>query len=126
MIQVFIGAVLLAVVIVMSILLICGLPLGEFTMGGRFGKVWSPKIRLIGVTQLLTQLFALYIILAGGSIAPYFINFNVTRVMCYVFGVFFIGNTFMNIISSSKKEKFVMTPMSLTAAICFLITAIIM
>ena len=60
MVQVFIGAALLAVVIVMSILLICGLPLGEFSMGGRFGKVWPPKIRIIGISQLLTQIFALY------------------------------------------------------------------
>ena len=126
MVQVFIGAALLTVVIVMSILLICGLPLGEFSMGGRFGKVWPPKIRLIGVTQLLTQVFALYTILAAGTIVPYFVNITVTRVICYVFAVFFFGNTFMNIISSSKKEKYVMTPMSLTAAVCFLITAIIM
>ena len=125
MIQVFIGAALLVVVIVMSILLICGLPLGEFSMGGRFGKVWPPKVRLIGVSQLLTQAFALYIILAGGTIVPYFINITVTRVICYVFAVFFFGNTFMNIISPSKKEKYVMTPMSLAAAVCFLITAII-
>ena len=126
MVQVFICATLLAIVIIMSILLICGLPLGEFSMGGRFGKVWPPKIRLIGVTQLLTQVFALYIILAGGAIAPYFVNLTVTRVICYVFSVLFFGNTFMNIISPSKKEKFVMTPMSLAAAVCFLITAIIM
>ena len=126
MVQVFIGTALLAVVIIMSILLICGLPLGEFSMGGRFGKVWPPKIRLIGVTQLLTQAFALYIILAGGTIVPYFVNITVTRVICYVFAVFFFGNTFMNIISPSKKEKYVMTPMSLAAAVCFLITAIIM
>ena len=126
MVQVFIGAALLVVVIIMSILLICGLPLGEFSMGGRFGKVWPSKVRLIGVTQLLTQIFALYIILAGGTIVPYFINLTVTRVICYVFAVFFLGNTFMNIISPSKKEKYVMTPMSLIAAVCFLITAIIM
>ena len=126
MVQVFIGAALLAVVIVMSILLICGLPLGEFSMGGRFGKVWSPKIRIIGISQLLTQIFALYIILAAGSIAPYFINYTVTRVICFVFAAFFFGNTFLNIISPSKKEKFVMTPMSLISAVCFLITAIIM
>ena len=126
MVQVFIGTALLAVVIIMSILLICGLPLGEFSMGGRFGKVWPPKIRLIGVTQLLTQVFALYTILAAGTIVPYFVNITVTRVICYVFAVFFFGNTFMNIISPSKKEKYVMTPMSLAAAVCFLITAIIM
>ncbi len=126
MVQVFIGAALLAVVIVMSILLICGLPLGEFSMGGRFGKVWPPKIRIIGISQLLAQIFALYIILAAGSIVSYFINYTVTRVICFVFAAFFFGNTFLNIISPSKKEKFVMTPMSLISAVCFLITAIMM
>ena len=126
MVQVFIGAALLAVVIVMSILLICGLPLGEFSMGGRFGKVWPHKIRIIGISQLLTQIFALYIILAAGSIVPYFVNYTATRVICFVFAVFFFGNTFLNIISPSKKEKIVMTPMSLISAVCFLITAIMM
>ena len=124
--QIYIGAGLLGIVIIMSILLICGLPLGEFSMGGRFGKIWPPKIRLLGVTQLLTQLFALYIILAAGVVVPYFINFNVTRVICYVFAAFFFFNTLLNAISPSKKEKYVMTPMSLGAMICFLITAICM
>ena len=126
MVQVYIGAVLLGVVIVMSILLICGLPLGEFSMGGRFGKVWPPKVRVVAISQLLTQCFALYIILAGGAILPFFINLTVTRVICYVFAAFFLGNTVMNAISPSKKEKFVMTPMSLAAFVCFLITAIMM
>ena len=126
MVQVYIGAVLLGVVIVMSILLICGLPLGEFSMGGRFWKVWPPKVRVVAISQLLTQCFALYIILAGGAILPYFINLTVTRVICYVFAAFFLGNTVMNAISPSKKEKFVMTPMSLAAFVCFLITAIMM
>lgn len=126
MVQVYIGAVLLAIVIVMSVLLICGLPLGEFTMGGRFGKVWPPKVRVVAISQLLTQCFALYILLAGGSILPFFINHTVTKVICYVFAVFFLGNTVMNAISPSKKEKIAMTPMSLVAFVCFLITAIIM
>ena len=126
MVQVYIGAVLLGVVVVMSVLLICGLPLGEFSMGGRFGKVWPPKVRVVAISQLLTQCFALYIILAGGAILPYFINLTVTRVICYVFAAFFLGNTVMNAISPSKKEKFVMTPMSLAAFVCFLITAIMM
>ena len=124
--QVYIGAGLLVIVSVMSILLICGVPLGEFSMGGRFGKKWPPKIRLLALTQLLSQLFALYIILAAGALIPYFFNKDATRVVCYVFAVFFFFNTVMNIISPSKKEKFVMTPMSLGAAVCFLITAICM
>ena len=124
--QVYIGASLLIIVIVMSILLICGVPLGELSMGGKFGKVWPPKIRLLALTQLLSQLFALYIILSAGAIIPYFINKGVTMVVCYVFAGFFFLNTVLNIISPSKKEKIIMTPMSLGAAVCFLITAICM
>ena len=124
--QVYIGASLLIIVIIMSILLICGVPLGELSMGGKFGKVWAPKIRLLALTQLLSQLFALYIILSAGAIIPYFINKGVTMVVCYVFAGFFFLNTVLNIISPSKKEKFIMTPMSLGAAVCFLITAICM
>ena len=123
---VFIGVALLAIVVVMSILLICGLPLGEFSMGGRFGKIWPPKIRILGVTQLLTQVFALYILLSAGTNVPYFINYIVTRVICFVFAVFFLGNTFLNFISPSKKEKYVMTPMSLVSFVCFLVVGICM
>ena len=65
--QIYVGAVLLIIVMILSVLLICGLPLGELT---------------------------------------------------------FFGNTVMNFFSTSKKEKCIMTPMSLVEAICFTITAL--
>ena len=40
--QIYLGAALLVIVMILSILLICGLPLGELTMGGRY-KVWPPE-----------------------------------------------------------------------------------
>ena len=123
--QIYIGAVLLVAVIIMSILLIFGLPLGEFTMGGRY-KVWPKEMRLIAVSQLLTQIFALYVLLASGGKCPRFIPFNALKIICIVFAVFFAGNTVMNLFSKSKKEKFVMTPMSAIAAVCFAVTAFTM
>lgn len=87
---VYVGVCLLAFVIILSILLICGLPLGELTMGGRY-KVWPKEFMIIAVGQLAVQLFA----------------------------VFFVLNTFMNFTSLSKKEKYIMTPMSAIEAICF-------
>ena len=121
--QIYIGAVLLIVVIILSILLICGLPLGELTMGGRY-KVWPGKMRGLAVSQLLVQVFALYILLSAGKICPIFISNKATKVACICFAVFFFGNTVMNFFSPSKKEKCIMTPMSLVEAICFTITAI--
>ena len=121
--QIYIGAALLVIVIILSILLICGLPLGELTMGGRF-KVWPKKLRGLAVSQLLVQGFALYILLAAGKLLPIFISDKATKVACICFAVFFFGNTLMNFFSPSKKEKCIMTPMSLVEAICFTVTAI--
>ena len=121
--QIYIGAALLVIVIILSILLICGLPLGELTMGGRF-KVWPLKLRGLAVSQLLVQGFALYILLAAGKLLPIFISDKATKVACICFAVFFFGNTLMNFFSPSKKEKCIMTPMSLVEAICFTVTAI--
>lgn len=41
-----IGAGAFSVVIVLSILIICGLPLGELTMGGQY-KVFPKKLRMV-------------------------------------------------------------------------------
>ena len=50
-----IGACLFSVVIVLSILIICGLPLGELTMGGQY-KVFPPKLRFVLAVQLALQI----------------------------------------------------------------------
>lgn len=121
--HIYIGALLLVTVITLSILLLCGLPLGELTMGGRY-KVWPRKLRPIAVSQLAVQVFALYILLSASGILPCFISETVTKIVCFVFAVFFLGNTVMNLFSASKKEKFIMTPMSAVSSICFLIAGL--
>ena len=118
--HVYIGVCLLVVVIILSILLICGLPLGELTMGGRY-KVWPKEFRIIAIGQLFVQLFAAYILLSAGAISPLLFTREITKIICFVFAVFFVINTFMNFISGSKKEKYIMTPMSAIEAICFMI-----
>lgn len=119
--MVYVGACLLLVVIILSILLICGFPLGELTMGGRYKGVWPRELRIIAIGQLLVQLFALYILLSAGAIIPLLFTKRITQIICFVFAVFFVSNTFMNFISKSKKEKCIMTPMSAIEAICFMI-----
>ena len=46
--------------------------------------------------------------------------------ICFVFGGFFAVNTVMNLISPSKKEKYVMTPLAAIEAVCFIVTAVMM
>lgn len=114
----YVGAFILLAVIILSILLICGFPLGELTMGGKY-KIWPKELRMIAIGQLLLQLFALYILLSAGAVIPLLFTRKMTKIICFVFAVFFVSNTFMNFVSKSKKEKCIMTPMSAIEAICF-------
>ena len=127
MMQVFaiIGAILLFIAAVFEVLLVAGLPLGEFTMGGRY-KVLPPMMRVAAVFSQLTQIFAGLILLQAAGFMGMWFSFGVTRIICYVFGGFFVINTVMNFFSTSKKEKLVMTPLAAVEAVCFLVTAIMM
>ena len=117
-----IGASTFSVVIILSVLLICGLPLGELTMGGRY-KVFPKKLRIVLVLQLVLQMFFVIIILQMGGIVPLWFSRNITKIIC-VMAAYLSLNTVMNCISKSKKEKVVMTPLSLISAICFWATAL--
>ncbi len=118
-----IGASIFSIVIILSVLLICGVPLGELTMGGQY-KVFPKKLRIILVIQLLIQIFFIVIILQMGGLIPLWFSDKVTKTICIVMAVFLSLNTVMNFISKSKKEKYIMTPLSLVSAICFWITAL--
>ncbi len=120
-----IGAVSFLVVIVMSFLLICGVPLGEFTMGGELLDNVPKKIRIvISVSQLIVQLFFTVVVLQSGGIIPLWFSEKITKIICIVMAVYLSINTVMNLFSKSKKEKLVMTPIALISAICFWITAL--
>lgn len=118
-----IGAGLFSIVILISILLICGLPLGELTMGGQY-KVFPKKLRIVLVFQLILQIFFVLIILQAGGFMPLWFSDNITRMICFVMAGYLSLNVVMNCISRSKKEKYIMTPLSLLTAICFWITAL--
>ena len=119
------GAVLLLAVAVMEILLIFGLPLGEFTMGGRY-KVLPPMYRMFAASSVILQLFGAAMILQGGGRINMWFAGKVIKIICFVFAGFFAVNTVMNIISPSKKEKYVMTPLAAVETCCFAVTAFLM
>ena len=118
-----IGASVFSVVIVLSFLIICGLPLGELTMGGQY-KVFPKGLRIILVTQLILQIFFVVIILQMGGFIPLWFSGNTTKIICIVMAVYLSFNTILNLISRSKKEKYIMTPLSAISAVCFWITAL--
>ena len=117
------GAATFSIVIILSILLICGAPLGELTLGGQ-NKVLPGKLRWILLAQLLLQIFFVIIILQQGGVMPLWFPKLATRIICIVMAVYLTANTCANAFSRSKKERYIMTPLSLIATICFWVVAL--
>lgn len=118
-----IGASVFSFVIVISFLIICGLPLGELTMGGQY-KIFPKRLRIALAAQIILQMFFVVIILQMGGWMPLWFSANATKTICMVMAAYLSLNTVMNYISKSKKEKYVMTPLSAISAVCFWITAL--
>jgi hypothetical protein len=78
----------------------------------------------MAVISLFIQIFAIIIILQAGQYISLWFSDNITKYICLFFAVYLTINVFMNILSKSKKEKYVMTPLSLIAAFCFWFNAI--
>ena len=116
------GAVLFGIIAIMTVLVACGFPLGEFTMGGQH-KILPKKLRVAAVISVAIQIFAMIIILQAGGFISLWLSFKVTKYICFFFAAYLSLNTVMNMISKSRKEKYVMTPLSLIVGICFWITA---
>ena len=113
-----IGAGVFSIVIVLSFLIVCGFPLGELTMGGQY-KVFPKKLRIILVMQLILQIFFVVIVLQMGGLIPFWFSENATKIICIIMAAYLSFNTIMNFISKSKKEKYIMTPLSAISAVCF-------
>ena len=116
------GAALFGLIATMTVLVACGLPLGEFTMGGQH-KILPKKLRVAAIISVAIQIFAMIIILQAGGFILLWLPFTVTKYICFFFAAYLSLNTIMNMISKSRKERYVMTPLSLIATICFWITA---
>ena len=116
------AAIIFTSLTVLNLLIIFGAPLGEFTMGGKY-KILPSEMKIPAIISLCTQIFAIIIVLQAGGVINLWFSKNVTRIICYVYSGYLIINTFMNLISKSKKEKYIMTPLSLVSALLFFITA---
>lgn len=117
-----IGAVLFTIIAIMTLLVICGAPLGEFTMGGQH-KILPRKYRIMAIVALFIQIFAIVIVLQSGGYINLWFSVKITKNICIFFAAYLSLNTIMNFLSKSKKEKYVMTPLAIVAALCFWVTA---
>ncbi|MGA5692828.1 hypothetical protein [Cytobacillus pseudoceanisediminis] len=106
---------------VFQVLLSLGYPLGEYAMGGYY-KVLPKKLRILSVINAVILLSMGFVFLQHTDVLNGF-NFLPTNILVWVITVFLGLNTIANLLSQSKKERFIMTPLSSIAfALCLFIT----
>ncbi len=76
----FAGAILFAMVVVITILVTCA-PLWEFTMGGKY-KVLPKHLKIMALLSVIIQLFAIVIILQAGGFVPLWFTEKITKYIC--------------------------------------------
>lgn len=117
------GAFTFGIAVIIYVLLVLGFPLGDFALGGKY-KILPAKYRIICGVSVLIQLFAIMIILQTGDVLPMLFSWNTTKGICFFFAIYLSLNVIMNFLSKSKKEKWIVGPISMVTAICFWLTAI--
>ncbi|MBN8233982.1 hypothetical protein JF544_01940 [Halobacillus kuroshimensis] len=105
------SVVLFCFVAVFQLLLASGLPLGEAAMGGSH-RVLPANLRVASALNALLLVFMAGIVLQHAFQFSDLLRFLPTTILMWVIIIFMGINTLMNLISRSKKERLIMTPIS--------------
>jgi hypothetical protein len=119
-----IAVVLFTGMSVFQLLLVIGLPFGRLAYGGKYEKLPS-KMKITSLIGIVIFIFASLSVLERAEIIIIFNNPMFVTVFVWIIAVYLAFNTLMNAISKSKWEKLIMTPISLTLAICCFIVVIV-
>ena len=118
MILTIISVIFLCFIILLYFLLSLGLPLGFLAMGGRDVGVLPKEKRVQTLISIPAQIFAIYVLLSLSGIVG---QKNLLIIIFgFVYSLFFSANIVMNILSKSKYERIIMTPIAFVVASSFL------
>lgn len=118
-----IGAVLLLLVVVMSVVMIFKSPLKSLTSGGMF-KLATAKGRAIFVVHLLLQIFFAILLLQLGHVMSAWFSHNITKIVGIVVAVYLTLSCLPGFLSKSKKGQIVMALLSIVVAVCYWLNAL--
>lgn len=124
LIAAIIAVVLFAGMSIFQLLLVLGLPFGRLAYGGKYEKLPS-KMKIISLIGIVIFIFTTLSVLERAEIIIIFNNLMFVTVIVWIIAVYLAFITLMNAISKSKWEKLIMTPISLTLAICCFIVVIV-
>lgn len=118
-----IGAVLILLVVVMSIVMIFRSPLKSLTSGGMF-KLATAKGRAIFVVHLLLQVFFAILLLQLGHVMSAWFSHNITKIVGIVVAVYLTLGCLPGFLSKGKKGLMVLSLLSVVVAVCYWLNAL--
>ncbi len=112
-----------AVLAVFQLALACGAPLGRFAWGGQHDVLPSRLRRGSVIAVVLYAAFSLVLLAASGVLVIPVLE-PVSILLCWMIVIYLSIGTVMNLLSRSKPERFVMTPIAAVLALLGLIVAL--
>ncbi len=123
MISAYIYIVLTIIIGIFQLALALGVPLGEYTMGGKFPGKLPIKMRVAALIQILILLIFVFMVITKAGIA-FEQYYSVGSIGIWFVVAFFVFGSIVNISSESRKEKLIMGPANIIALISTLIVAL--
>ncbi|MEU8039543.1 hypothetical protein [Streptosporangium sp. NPDC049078] len=116
------GLILLAVLAALQIALAAGAPLGRFAWGGRHDVL--PRNLRIGsmAAVLIYAVFALFLLSKAGLVS--IVGEPLLTIGMWVIVAYLALNSVLNLLSGSKFERSVMTPVALVMGVAFLVVTL--
>ncbi|MER6827377.1 hypothetical protein ABT352_15445 [Streptosporangium sp. NPDC000563] len=116
------GLILLAVLAALQIALAAGAPLGRFAWGGRH-DVLPRNLRIGSVAAVLIYaVFALFLLSKAGLVS--IVGEPLLTIGMWVIVAYLALNSVLNLLSGSKFERSVMTPVALVMGVAFLVVTL--
>jgi hypothetical protein len=123
LIAAIIAVAIFAVISGIQLLLAIGLSLGKLAYGGKYEKL-PTSMRTMSVIAIGIFILVSIAMLERAGIITLFNNSILTLVIVWIIAIYLAFNTLLNVLSKSKQEKLIMTPLSLISSICCFIVAI--
>ncbi len=102
---------------IFQILLILGYPLGEFAWGGQH-KVLPNKFRIASMSSILIYILFLLIFLSKVNVLNIISDLSFINTLFTAMTIYFGLGILLNLVSKSKKERYLMTPVATILFIC--------
>ena len=111
------------VIVLFQIAMALGAPWGKLAMGGRYPGKFPTLIRIAALVQaVVLVLLALTVVIKAGLLLPNL--YKVSSVGIWIVVTISCISLFLNLITPSKEERILWSPIALLLAICSLVVAL--